>query len=140
MTINTLFKLADKTFEEISTILMEWDGLLEIMENGDDSGVAAEITESNATGWLIESVEVIRMNITKDSLVFETIVWMYGEQDPDRMAGTTQIAADTVIQFTDNRTSNIFIRQVWTDTCEECWRHGVPFEQYVYEQLKQDQE
>lgn len=139
-TINTLFRLADKTFEEISTTLMGWDGLLEIINDGDDSGVAVEITESNATDWLIESVDVLRMSITKDSLVFETIVWMYGEQDPDRMAGATQIAADTVIQFTDDRTSNIFIRQAWTDTCEECWCHGIPFEQYVCEQLKQKQE
>ena len=139
-TINTLFRLTDKISEEISTILMEWDGLLEIMNDGGDSGVSVEITESNATDWLIESVDVLRMSITKDSLVFETIIWMYGKQDPDRMAGTTQIVADTVIQFTNNGTSNIFMRKAWTDTWEECWCHGVPFEQYVYEQLKRERE
>lgn len=138
--IEELFELANKTFEEVGTALMGWDGLLEIMNDSGDAGVADEITMSNATDWLIESVDVLQMSITKDSLVFNTVVWMYGRQDPDRSFWTTQIAADTVIQFRSDRTQDISIRQAWTDTCEECWCHGVPFEQYVSEQLKREEE
>ena len=118
---------------------MGWGGLLQIMNDSGDSGVADEITMSNATEWLIESIDVLLVSVTKDNLVFETIVWMYGKQDTDRMAGTTQIAADAVIQFRGDMTSNIFVRHAWTNTCEECWCHGVPFEQYVHEQIGREE-
>lgn len=139
-TIEGFFKLAENTFEEIGAALMGWDGLLEIMDDDGDCGVAEEITMSNATDWLIDYVDVLRMSISKDSLVFETIVWMYGRQDPDRSPWTTHIAADTVIQFKSDMTSNIFMRQAWTNTCEECWCDGVPFEKYVREQIGRGKE